>query len=555
MSYQAIYRRFRPKTFESVVGQEHVTTTLKNQIVSNNIAHAYLFSGTRGTGKTSTAKIFARAVNCLNNNDGNPCNECEICRGILNDTIMDVVEMDAASNNSVDDIRELREKVKYSPSKGKYKVYIIDEVHMLSKGAFNALLKTLEEPPEHLLFILATTEPQRIPATILSRCQRFDFKRITTNDIVKNMREICTQLGIDVEDKSLHLIAKNSDGAMRDALSILDQCVSFTDGKITYEYVLSILGIVNNDFLFEISNTIIKKDIDATLGLIDQVVQSGKDINQFIKNLIMHFRNLMIAKSTNKIQNIIDGSDEYITQLKEQAELVELDEIIRYINILSETEVQSKWASQPRVTLEIGIIKLLDPATDTSIEGLYQRVKQLENMIKDGSFKLQSSKEAKINEQPKSKEVKKKETNTKQVKKKEESQQTDELASTEAIEPKDVNFQQISSAWSEILKKIKADRISIHAFLMEGNLVNLNDNILTISFEDGFGFHKEAVEKRENKEYIEGIINNYLGSNIKINCIMSSELQNDKNNQDDDNLVKKVIDIFGEDIVEIENKE
>ncbi|MTI66135.1 MAG: DNA polymerase III subunit gamma/tau, partial [Firmicutes bacterium] len=286
MGYQALYRKFRPRTFDEVLGQEHITTILKNQILNDNIAHAYLFSGTRGTGKTSTAKIFARAVNCENNTNGNPCNECEVCKKIQDESIMDVVEMDAASNNSVDDIRELREKVKYLPSKGRYKVYIIDEVHMLSKGAFNALLKTLEEPPKHLLFILATTEPQKLPATILSRCQRYDFKRLNMKDIVDNMKTICNDIDVEIEDRGLHLIARNADGAMRDALSILDQCVSFAEGKITHDYILSILGTVNNDVYFDMADHIINKDLNKALELIEYIVLNGKDIKQFIKDLI-----------------------------------------------------------------------------------------------------------------------------------------------------------------------------------------------------------------------------------------------------------------------------
>ena len=258
--HKALYRVYRPKTFEDVVGQEHIVKTLKNQIKNNNIGHAYLFSGTRGTGKTSTAKIFARAVNCLNPINEEPCNECEICIDTLNDNIMDIVEIDAASNNSVDDIRELRESVKYTPSKAKYKVYIIDEVHMLSQGAFNALLKTLEEPPSYVIFILATTEPHKIPATILSRCQRFDFKRVSSKDIADRMSYICEKENIQAEDKALSLIARNSQGALRDALSILDQCMSFGNEKIEHNDVIELLGTVNIDELFELSQSIIDCD-------------------------------------------------------------------------------------------------------------------------------------------------------------------------------------------------------------------------------------------------------------------------------------------------------
>ena len=289
--HKALYRVYRPKTFGDVVGQEHIVKTLKNQIKNNNIGHAYLFSGTRGTGKTSTAKIFARAVNCLNPINEEPCNECEICIDTLNDNIMDIVEIDAASNNSVDDIRELRESVKYTPSKAKYKVYIIDEVHMLSQGAFNALLKTLEEPPSYVIFILATTEPHKIPATILSRCQRFDFKRVSSKDIASRMSYICKKENIEAEEKALSLIARNSQGALRDALSILDQCMSFGNEKIEYNDVIELLGTVNIDELFELSQSIIDENTKKSLEILNEFIIWGKDIRNLINDLIDHFRN------------------------------------------------------------------------------------------------------------------------------------------------------------------------------------------------------------------------------------------------------------------------
>ena len=307
--HKALYRSYRPQNFEDVVGQEHIIRTLKNQIENNNVGHAYLFSGTRGTGKTSTAKIFARAVNCENSINQEPCNECEVCRDILNDNVMDVVEIDAASNNSVDDIRELRESVKYSPTKAKYKVYIIDEVHMLSQGAFNALLKTLEEPPSYVIFILATTEPHKIPATILSRCQRFDFKRVTVKDMTDRMKKICNEENIEVEEKALNLIARNSQGALRDALSILDQCISFSDNKIEYKDAVELLGTVNIEQLFEMAQSIIDQDTKRSLQILNEFVVWGKDIRNLINDLIDHFRNLMVCKVSKDLDEIIDYKD------------------------------------------------------------------------------------------------------------------------------------------------------------------------------------------------------------------------------------------------------
>ena len=392
MSYKAIYRKFRPRVFDDVLGQEHITTILKNQILNDNIAHAYLFSGTRGTGKTSTARILARAINCIDNEDGNPCNACEVCKEILDESIMDIVEIDAASNNSVEDIRELRENSKYPPSKCRYKVYIIDEVHMLSKGAFNALLKVLEEPPKHLIFILATTEPQKLPATIISRCQRYDFKRVSVEDIVKNMKDICIEINVNIEKKALYLIARNSDGAMRDALSILDQCISFTDGEITYDYILSTLGIVNNDLMFEIVNGIIDNDIDNVLKMIDTIVQNGIDINQFIKDMILHFRNLMISKTSSNSENTIDGSQEFIHQLKIQSEKIDLNTIITFLNILSEAEAKSKWSTQPRVILEVSVIKMMETPVSLDIGSLVDRIGKLEEQLKNGNVQISHNK-------------------------------------------------------------------------------------------------------------------------------------------------------------------
>ena len=294
MGYIALYRKWRPKQFEDIVGQEHITTTLRNQIMNNRIVHAYLFTGTRGTGKTSMAKIFAKAVNCPNNHNGEPCENCNICEEIESSRVLDILEIDAASNNGVDEIRELREKVKYPPSLGSYKVYIIDEVHMLSQGAFNALLKTLEEPPSHVIFILATTEPHKLPATILSRCQRFDFKRVSVKDMVDRMAYICNEMDITIEEEALELIANNAGGALRDGLSILDQCLSLSKNnqKITYEDIVDILGLVSNEWLYQISQSIIEQDIYNTMELFHQVIDGGKDIIQMAKQLAEHFRNI-----------------------------------------------------------------------------------------------------------------------------------------------------------------------------------------------------------------------------------------------------------------------
>ena len=565
MTYQSLYRKFRPKSFDDLLGQDHVTTTLKNQLKSRNVTHAYLFTGIRGTGKTSAAKIFARAVNCLDNSDGNPCNDCEICKGILDESIMDVVEMDAASNNSVEDIRDLREKAKYHPSKSKYKVYIVDEVHMLSKGAFNALLKILEEPPSHVLFILATTEPQKLPATIQSRCQRFDFKRISIKKIIENMKNICKKLNVEVEERGLYLIAQNADGAMRDALSILEQCISFTDEKITYENILSILGTVNTDIILNITQNIIDKDVNKSLEIINEVVQYGKDVNQFIKDLILHLRNLMIIKSASDVENIVESSKEFLDNLAEQAKKVSISDIISYINILSEAENQSKWSSKPRIVLEISIIKLCSNTLNLSLEELSHRLERLEKSINSDNLdiKLRDLNESnyKTNNQKNDYKVNTSKSNStknndisdeKIIKGKNKANNT---ISKDNIEKNDITIDKVQSTWTDILKYIKKDKISSHALLIEGKPIALENNTLIISYEDTFGFHKEAIDKQQNKEYVQATINKYLNTDISIRFIMDSEkaaIKNEENNHKDNELIKKVKSIFGEDLVEIE---
>ena len=300
MAYTALYRKFRPTTFADVVGQEHITRTLRNQIIADRVGHAYLFNGGRGTGKTSSAKILARAINCLNPKDGEPCNECEICRGALNGSLTDIVEMDAASNNSVEDIRSIREEVNFLPTKAKYRVYIIDEVHMLSPGAFNALLKTLEEPPEHVKFILATTEPQKLPATILSRCQRFDFKRISNEDIIKRLKVVCNESNIEITDSALNIIAVLSEGAMRDALSILERCIQDGENKIDEDKIKDLVGIPKISFVNSITEAIIDYDIDKALKSMDDILNEGKDLNNFLWEIIKYIKDILIYKSSKK---------------------------------------------------------------------------------------------------------------------------------------------------------------------------------------------------------------------------------------------------------------
>lgn len=392
MSYTALYRKFRPNDFEGMIGQDHIIKTLKNQIVADRIAHAYLFCGTRGTGKTSTAKILAQAINCEDTQGGSPCHKCSVCQLIDNNQNMNIVEIDAASNNGVDNIREIREEVRYTPTEGRFKVYIIDEVHMLSIGAFNALLKTLEEPPPHVVFILATTEPHKIPITILSRCQRYDFRRITRDIIANELMIYMDKDGVDIEEKGIQYIAKVADGSMRDALSILDQCIAFYLGEtITYDKVLEVLGAVDHSVFVELADALLNNKTKNSLQIVEKVSEQGRDIDQFVVDMVTHFRNLLIAKSVEQVHDVLDLSDEQINELKIQAESFKQSSLMYYIRKFSEMEGKIKYVSQKRIILEVELIKLCHPEVDNSNEGILQRIVDVEKQLEEGVSLVQAA--------------------------------------------------------------------------------------------------------------------------------------------------------------------
>lgn len=394
MSYTALYRKFRPSEFEEVKGQEHIVTTLKNQIKTDRIGHAYLFCGTRGTGKTTIAKILAKAVNCESPVDGSPCNQCSMCQKINRQTSMNVIEIDAASNNGVGNIRDIIEEVQYSPTEGRYKVYIIDEVHMLSTGAFNALLKTLEEPPSYVIFILATTEAHKIPITILSRCQRYDFKRITIDTIQARLQELVDREQVEAEPKALRYIAKTADGSMRDALSLLDQCIAFYLGqKLTYDKALEVLGAVDTSVYSKMFRCVQSYDAVGCLELIDRMMTDGRDLGQFVNEFIWYLRNLLLVRAAGAGENIVDASAEQLALLEEEAQMLDEDALIRYIRILSELSNQIRYAVQKRVLIEVTIIKLCRPQMDTTqdLTTLKQRIASIEKQLEEGSFVVQAA--------------------------------------------------------------------------------------------------------------------------------------------------------------------
>ncbi len=385
MSYTALYRKFRPIAFEDVKGQDHIITTLKNQIKANRIGHAYLFCGTRGTGKTTVAKIFAKAVNCEQPIDGSPCGECAMCRSIAAGTSMNVIEIDAASNNGVDNIREIREEVTYRPTEGRYKVYIIDEVHMLSIGAFNALLKTLEEPPEYVIFILATTEVHKIPITILSRCQHYDFKRISIETISRRMQDLMEKEQVNVEERAIRYIAKAADGSMRDALSLLDQCIAFYLGQtLTYDNVLEVLGAVDTDVFSQLLRSILSRDVAKVLDTVEELVMQGRELTQMAADFTWYLRNLLLVKTSDNIEDVLDVSTENMMQLKEEAQMIETDMLFRFIRVFSELSGQLKYATQKRVLLEVALIKLCVPAMETKADTLLDRIRVMEEKIEKG---------------------------------------------------------------------------------------------------------------------------------------------------------------------------
>ena len=387
MSYIALYRKWRPSTFDEIKGQDAIVTTLRNQIEANRIGHAYLFTGTRGTGKTSAAKVFAKAVNCEHPLNGNPCGQCASCKSISEGTSLNVIEMDGASNNGVEDARQIKESVVYSPTNGKYKVYIIDEAHQITKEAFNALLKTMEEPPAYVVFILATTEPHKIPVTILSRCQRYDFKRIDSDTLKSRLTEVAENEGIEVEERAIDYIASKAEGGMRDALSLLDQCSSFFLGsRITYERALDVLGAVDTSVFSEFLRGLCARSVTDGIALIDRILVQGRDLSQFINDFVWHMRNVLIAKTTEDISDISGISAENLALLKKESEAVPEETLLRFIRVFSELSGSLRFATQKRVLIEIAIIRICRPQMETNLDSIGDRLKVIEDLIENGEL-------------------------------------------------------------------------------------------------------------------------------------------------------------------------
>ena len=519
MGYTALYRKFRPQTFSEMVGQEHITRTLRNQIIANRVGHAYLFNGVRGTGKTTSAKVLARAVNCLNPQDGEPCNECEICKAALDGSLTDIVEMDAASNNSVEDIRSIREEVNFLPTKAKYRVYIIDEVHMLSQGAFNALLKTLEEPPEHVKFILATTEPQKLPATILSRCQRFDFKRISNEDIIKRLKVVCNESNIEITDSALNIIAVLSEGAMRDALSILERCIQDGENKIDEDKIKDLVGIPKIAFVNSITEAIIDYDIDKALKSMDDILNEGKDLNNFLWEIIKYIKDILIYKSSKKADLY---SEDEIANINAISEKVTKEKLVNLIYELSKLETDIKWSTQKTIMFQAGIIKLCSNEFESS-NNIEERVDKIEKYLKSGRVAVNTMQvpvsATTVNQ-------------TQNYNLNNRVQSTPKVASntvkqnTMANKPKQYSSD-LSKSWPTIVNDLKQNgKIVLYTNLMNTSAEEINDMTVGIKFPNGLSsFGKTVLEKQENIKEISTLVSMACGKEMQIKYISEAQSQ------------------------------
>ena len=502
MSYTALYRKFRPDNFADVKGQDHIVTTLTNQIKANRIGHAYLFCGTRGTGKTTVAKILAKAVNCEHPVNGSPCNECAMCKAIQAGTSMNVIEIDAASNNGVDNIREIREEVTYRPTEGNYKVYIIDEVHMLSTGAFNALLKTLEEPPSYVIFILATTEAHKIPITILSRCQRYDFHRITIDTIAARLQELLDIEGVEAEEKAVRYVAKAGDGSMRDALSLLDQCIAFYLGEtLTYDKVLEVLGAVDTEVFSQLLRKVLSGDVTGSIRVLEDLIVGGRELSQFVGDFTWYMRNLLLVKTSENPEEAIDVSSENLKLLKEESEMVDVETLMRYIRVFSDLSNQIRYATQKRVLVEIALIKLCRPAMETNLDSVLDRIRQLEKRMDEAPVQQAAMQPSYV------------EGKTVPAAK--------EMPKPAKAAPEDL--QKIVAGWKVIVSQTSG----IFKQMLQKSIPKYNgetgDPILFVEFQDFLG--QSYVDNPEAKQELQEIIERQMGKTVEIQMLVANQHQ------------------------------
>ncbi len=521
MSYMALYRKWRPQDFDEVRGQDAVVQTLRNQIKYQRIGHAYLFCGTRGTGKTSIAKLFAKAVNCENPDNGNPCNHCPSCQAINNQSSMDVIEIDAASNNGVDNVREIREQVQYSPVSGRYKVYIIDEVHMLSAGAFNALLKTLEEPPSYVIFILATTEKHKIPITILSRCQKYDFKRISIETITGHLADLMEKEEVKTEYEALSYIARTADGSMRDALSLLDQCIAFYLGQtLTYDNVLTVLGTVDTSIFRNLLHYILQQDTGQVLQIIEDTINEGRELTQFLSDFLWYLRNLLILKDPNASEDNLDMSSEHLAELKEDSKTIQSSTLLRFIRILSELSNQIRNATQKRILLEVGFIKLCQPAMEEDTGSLLERLRLLEEKIANGLVTVNTGA---ANENAVSQTLNQNQTSSIL------SGSQAEEALTKRFTPAEISdLKMIQTKWYEIISQF-GPPMSVH--LKKARIAVMEDSkTLQLIFRPEDGVAKLYLDQNnhENLNHLSDMVANQTGKQVTFQCVAENQVDRSK---------------------------
>jgi len=522
MAYIALYRQWRPHDFENLIGQEHISVTLKNAILSGKIAHAYLFSGPRGTGKTSTAKILAKSLNCIHGPTHEPCNVCANCAGINAGTSMDVFEIDAASNRGIDEIRELRETVKFAPVDGRYKVYIIDEVHMLTTEAFNALLKTLEEPPAHVVFILATTEAHKIPATIHSRCQRYDFRRIAAGEIEGRLATIVEHNGLHVAEDALKLIASHADGGLRDALSILDQCTTMEDGLITADKVRKLLGLIGHEWVWRITDSLVERDFKTILLALSELISLGKEVRQILLEVALYLRSIMLFKAAPTIDSIELYGDDRV-MLAKHAEGFTHEELIDMIKIVNEGANEAKWAPEPRITAEMTFLSLCRPTAKGDIANLLERISALEAKLSNAPIHVEPEIVRMTEPIRYSNPVKP--VTVKPV-------ITDTIVADVKVEPRQESQQEsvaanpsvsgdVKTVWDQVLKElVTTGKRSVHACVSQGNLISLNDKQATVQFTAAFP--KERTEKDDYRVMIEKVLAQFCGKTVQLCCILGT---------------------------------